>query len=53
MSLTPLARVIVTENYQLTLQHVCVLITQLGVRVPNVLLSRPNVSVAVVGNWPT
>ena len=42
-----------TENYQLTLQHVCVLITQLGVRVPSALLSRLNASVAVVGNWCT
>ena len=39
MSPTPLARVIVTANYQLTLPRVRVLITQLGARVPSVLLS--------------
>ena len=50
MSLTPLVRGIVTVNYQPTLLHVCVL---LGARVPSVLLSRPNASVAVVGNWHT
>ena len=34
MSPTPLARAIVTENYPLTLLHVCVLIAQLGACVP-------------------
>ena len=28
-------------------------ITQLGVRIPSALLSRPKASVAVVGNWRT
>ena len=48
MSPTSLARVIVTVNYQLTLLHVGMLITQLGAR------ALPTErSVAVVGNWRT
>ena len=51
MSPTSLARVIVTEKYQLTLLHVSVLIAQLTAHLPSVLLSRPNASLVVVGNW--
>ena len=42
MNPTPLARVIETVNNQLTLLHVCVLITQLGAHVPSALLTPPN-----------
>ena len=53
MSPTPPVRVIVTVFNQPTLMHIRVLITQLGARVPSALLSKPNASVAVVGNWHT